>query len=184
MLCMSTLESLFNQVLPQLFYSFPRQQLTSTHIAAFLKMRLFICRVLLLEVLSTASLASCSMALTIYVRLHLNTVGLASCSVPTLPFGCRIKLFITIHRSQLCFLIVFHKRWNWFLTNCNLPRRVRPVATSPFEWHNTTHLMSFTYRLLNRFSRSMSSRTRGFISWSQLSINLSICVAPSLAGSD
>lgn len=38
----------------------------------------------------------------------------------------------------------------------NLPRCVRPVALQSFGLQNTTHLISFTCRLLNEFSRMMT----------------------------
>lgn len=145
-------------------------------------MRLFICRVLLLEISSTASLASCSTALTVYVRFYLNTVGLASCSVPTLPCGCRIKLFITIHRTQLC--VFNHSSLTW---NCYQAVTYQDVCVQSLH-----HLLSDIIQHISCLSptgystdfQDQCHRYAGVNCSSSYPSDLSICVTPFLAESN
>lgn len=61
----------------------------------------------------------------------------------------------------------------------NLPRCVRPVALQSFGPQNTTHLISFTCRLLNEFSSSLTMYPQP-LSWGvfhdPITINLHISI--------
>lgn len=71
----------------------------------------------------------------------------------------------TLHRTRLCFLKVVGVTQQPSLQiemlynelYCNLPRCARSVAECYFVTPNTTHLIPFTCRLLNRLLRFVSS---------------------------
>lgn len=126
--------------------------------AAFFNEWRFSCHIMLFDHQSSASLASCSKALTSYVFNPINHFRLASFHEPHC-FRCGIKHLS--HDAGTVFAFFFGLQ-SWNRTNylkfhtlllyqmsylqSNLPRRAVPVASHPFEMQNTTRLMSFGLR--------------------------------------
>jgi hypothetical protein len=127
--------------------------------AAFFRVWRLTRHIMLFDHQSSASLASCSKALTSYVFNPINHFRLASFHEPHC-FRCGIKhlshdagtvfaFFFGVHcwnrTNYLKFriLLLYPNELN---AKVNLPRRAVPVASQPFGLQNTTRLMSFGLR--------------------------------------
>ena len=102
---------------------------------------------LLFVLLSSAYLASSSVPLRTYDFFPNNQFSLASLPEPHSLTSVVLSIFHIVSEQSLRFCLICDQYHKLLQSYVNLSRCAAPVASSPFERQNTTHLMSFTLRV-------------------------------------